>query len=84
MKKATRVVEYEYDESGKLIKFTETITEKIVDTGIMPPISPSVIDATPIPFKPYVEDVWNQPNSVGQIYTNIGGEPLRVTYDEQI
>lgn len=84
MKKTTRVIEYEYDESGKLIKFTETITEKIVDTGIIPPSSPSAVDRVPLPFKPYVDDVWNKPDSGGKTYTNTGGEPLRVTYDEQV
>lgn len=84
MKKTTRVIEYEYDKDGVLIKLTETITEKIVDTGIIPPSSPSVVDRVPLPFKPYVGDVWNQPNSGGKIYTNTDGEPLRVTYDEQV
>lgn len=84
MKKTTRIVEYEYDKDGKLIKFTETITEKIVDTGIMPSSSPSVVDRVPLPFKPYVEDVWNEPDSGGNIFTHIGRSPLKATYDEQV
>lgn len=90
MKKTTKTTVKKYDKDGKLLEHTETIVEEEVREKDYIPLSPYKpwnpfeTPTYPNPFAPYVGDVWNQPNSSGKIYTNKGGEPLRVTYDEQV